>query len=91
MRSENCKKEVPSLEIRIRAILCCIWFGTMPWRLYETNKHYCTSYFLHLKLNWSSAYTWLTNYKVDKEELEFEQEVNPSWSTVFNNMFSGLR
>ena len=33
---------------------------------------------------------WLTNYKVDKEELEFEK-VNPSWSYVFNSMCAGLR
>lgn len=91
MQSENCNKEVPSLETRARAIFCCIWFGTVPWRLYETKKHYRRSYLLHLKLNWGSAYAWLTNYKVDKEEIEFEQEVNPSWSYVFDSMCSGLR
>ena len=91
MRSENCNKEVPSLEIRARAVFCCIWYGTMPWRLYETKKHYRRSYFLHLKLNWGSAYAWLTNYKVDKEDVDFEREVNPSWSYVFNSMCAGLR
>ena len=46
---------------------------------------------MHLKLNWGSAYAWLTNYKVDKEDVDFEREVNPSWSYVFNSMFAGLR
>lgn len=91
MQSENYIKEVPSLEIRARAIFCCIWFGTMPWRLYETKKHYRRSYLLHLKLNWGSAYMWLTNYRVDKEDVDFEREVNPSWSYVFNSMCAGLR
>lgn len=91
MRSENCSKKVPSLEIRARAIFCCIWFGTLPWRLYETKKHYRRSYSLHLKLNWGSAYAWLTNYEVVKEEIEFEQEVNSSWSYVFDSMYAGLR
>lgn len=91
MQSENYIKEVPSLEIRARAIFCCIWFGTMPWRLYETKKHYRRSYLLHLKLNWGSAYMWLTNYRVDKEDVDFEREVNPSWSYAFNSMCAGLR
>ena len=91
MQSENYIKEVPSLEIRARAIFCCIWFGTMPWRLYETKKHYRRSYLLHLKLNWGSAYMWLTNYRVDKEDVDFERGVNPSWSYVFNSMCAGLR
>ena len=34
---------------------------------------------------------WLTSWKVDKEELEFEREVNPSWSYVFEHMCAGLR
>ena len=34
---------------------------------------------------------WLTTLKIDAEELEFEQEVNPSWETVFNSMCAGLR
>ncbi len=91
MRSKYSNKEIPSVEVRARAIFCCIWFGTMPWRLYETKKHYRRSYLLHLKLNWGSALMWLTNYEVDKEELEFEQKVNPSWSDAFNSMCAGLR
>jgi hypothetical protein len=34
---------------------------------------------------------WLASWKVDTEEIEFEQEVNPSWQCVFNSMCAGLR
>lgn len=91
MCSNHCKKEIPTLDIRARAIFCCIWFGTMPWQLYESEKHYEYDYYSHLKLNWGTAWTWLTSRKIDKEEFEFEQEVNPNWQSVYGNMFAGLR
>ena len=91
MQSEYCKKEIPKLDTRARAIFCCIWFGTMPWRLYEKKKHYRRSYLLHLKLNWEMVWVWLTSWKVDADEIEFEQEVNPNWQYVFNRMCAGLR
>ena len=91
MQSKNCKKEIPTLDTRTRAIFCCIWFGTMPWQLYESEKHYEYDYYSHLKLNLGSAWMWLTSRKIDKEELEFEHEVNPSWSSAFNTMCAGLR
>ncbi len=37
------------------------------------------------------TWVWLTSWEVDTEEIEFEQEVNPSWKHVFKNMFGGLR
>ena len=70
---------------------CCIWFGTMSWRLYESKKHYEYNYWSHVKLNWGMVWVWLTSRKVDTEEIEFEQKVNPSWQCVFNNMCAGLR
>ena len=91
MQSKHCKKEIPSLDTRARAIFCCIWFGTMPWRLYESKKHYEYNYWSHVKLNWGMVWVWLTSRKVDTEEIGFEQEVNPSWQCVFNNMCAGLR
>lgn len=91
MQSEYCKKEIPTLDTRARAIFCCIWFGTMPWRLYEKKKHYQYDYVSHLKLNWQMVWVWLTTWKMDTEELEFEHEVNPSWQIVFENMCIGLR
>lgn len=91
MQSEHCNKKIPTLDVRIRAIFCCIWFGTMPWRLYENKKHYEYDYVSHLKLNWNMVLVWLTSLKIDAEELKFEQEVNPSWSDVFKSMCAGLR
>lgn len=91
MQSEHCKKEIPTIDTRARAIFCCIWFGTIHWRLYEKKKHYRRGYWKHLQLNWGSAWTWLTSWQVDVEELEFEQEINPNWETTFKNMFGGLR
>jgi hypothetical protein len=91
MQSEYCKKEIPTLDTRIRAIFCCIWFGTMPWQLYENEKHYEYDYWSHLKLNWRMLWVWLTSWKLDAEELEFEHEVNSTWWCVYNRMCAGLR
>tara|TARA_E500000331_G_C17152320_1_gene667913 strand:- start:433 stop:708 length:276 start_codon:yes stop_codon:yes gene_type:complete len=91
MQSEYCKKEIPKLDTRARAIFCCIWFGTMPWQLYEHKKHYEYDYWSHLKLNWKMVLVWLTSLKIDAEELEFEQKANPDWNSVYKNMCMGLR
>jgi hypothetical protein len=63
----------------------------MPWQLYESEKHYEYDYYSHLKLNWKMVLRWLTSLKIDAEELEFEQEVNPNWNKVYKNMFAELR
>ena len=91
MQSEHCKKEIPTLDTRARAIFCCIWFGTMPWQLYESTKHYECDYWSHLKLNWRMVWVWLTSRKLDVEELKFEQDVNSTWCCVYNRMCAGLR
>ena len=91
MCSNHCKKEIPTLDIRARAIFCCIWFGTMPWQLYEHKKHYEYDYWSHLKLNWKMVLVWLTSLKIDAEELEFEQKANPDWNSVYKNICAGLR
>ena len=91
MQSEYCKKEIPKLDTRARAIFCCIWFGTMPWQLYESKKHYEYDYWSHLKLNWRMVWVWLTSRKLDVEELKFEQDVNSTWWCVYNRMCAGLR
>jgi hypothetical protein len=91
MQSNHCKKEIPTLDIRIRAIFCCIWFGTIPWQIYESKKHYQYNYWSHLKLNWGMVWVWLTNWELDIEEIDFEQEVNPNWKVVFKNMFTWIR
>ena len=91
MQSTHCKKEIPKLDTRARAIFCCIWFGTMPWQLYEHKKHYEYDYWSHLKLNWKMVLVWLTSLKIGAEELEFEQKANPDWNSVYKNMCMGLR
>ena len=91
MQSEHCKKEIPTLDTRARAIFCCIWFGTMPWQLYEHEKHYEHNYWSHVKLNWSMIWTWFTHIKINAEELAFEQKVNPNWQCVYEHMFAGVR
>ena len=91
MQSKYCNYETPTFVTRIRAIFCCIWFGTMPWQLYEHKKHYEYDYLSHLKLNWKMVLVWLTSLKIDAEELEFEQKANPDWNSVYKNMCAGLR
>jgi hypothetical protein len=63
----------------------------MPWQLYENEKHYEYDYWSHLKLNWGMVWVWLTSWKLDAEELEFEHEVNSTWLCVYSRMCAGLR
>jgi len=63
----------------------------MPWWLYESEKHYEYDYLSHLKLNWKMVLVWLTSLKINAEELEFEENINSNWETVFQNMFVGIR
>lgn len=79
-----------TFNMRVRAIWCCFWFGTMPWRLYEKKKHYRRGYWKHLKLNWGTVYMWLTRRKVGESYVDFENQINSSWPRVFKNMFGGV-
>ena len=63
----------------------------MPWQLYESKKHYEYDYYSHLILNYKMVWKWLTTWKIDAEELEFEQDANPNWNKVYKNMCAGLR
>ena len=79
-------------DLRIRAIFCCLYFGTMPWRVYEKECHYeGVSYLSHLWMNLETAWhwVWLTD-EITQEYIDFEKEVNPSWSGTLNNLFAGL-
>lgn len=45
------------LFFRPRAILCCFWFGLLPWQFYETQCHYAgISYRPHLWMNLRRAF-----------------------------------
>lgn len=75
--------------MRLRAIFCCLYFGLVPWSIYEKTKHYCGTYWGHLKLNLEQSTVWLL-YKETEEDIAFEKEVNASWSSVLKNLLGGL-
>ena len=79
-----------TLNTRLKAMWCCVWFGTMPYRVYEKTCHYRRGYLRHLRLNWGTVWMWLTNRRVSQSYAEFERETNLTWKHVFKNMFRGL-
>ena len=85
------EKVLVTLNMRLKGIWCCFWFGTMPWRLYEKKKHYRRGYWKHLKMNWGTVWMWLVKRKIGKSFVEFENQINSSWVQVFKNMFGGLK
>ena len=87
---EDAEKFSVTLNMRLKAMWCCMWFGTMPYRVYEKKKHYRRGYWKHLKLNWGTVWMWLTHKKVTRSFVDFEKETNTSWKRVFINMFGGL-
>ena len=65
--------------MRLRAIWSCLFFGLMPWQLYERTCHYKgMSYTMHLTYNLRYALDWVCFRETDAER-EFEKEVNPTW------------
>lgn len=67
--------------IRLRAILCSLWFGILPWWLYEEECHYRPwGYWRHLAHNLAYALTWAASRERDFDRW-FEREVNirPRW------------
>jgi len=71
--------------MKLRAIFCCFYFGIVPWWIYQKKCHYGRGYWNHLKLNFQQIKIWITD-KYTKEDIDFEKEVNPSWSNVMRNM-----
>lgn len=72
--------------MRLRAIFCCLYFGIVPWWIYEPTCHYEKGYWKHLQLNLEMAMIWLL-YLEEYEDLEFESKVNASWTFVASKMF----
>jgi hypothetical protein len=73
--------------MKARAIFNCIYFGIMPWWVYERNRpHYDCTYREHLNMNMMQAWIWFTNLYVH-EDVSFERMVNPTWGVVFQKMF----
>ena len=85
--TECCVRYLARLSVRLRAVWCCMWFGLMPWQLYERQCHYVgLSYIQHVMLNVELAVIWLTGKELSSD-WEFENKTNPSWSKVIRNMF----
>lgn len=61
--------------IRIKAILNCLYFGLLPWWVYERNRHYDCSYIRHLAINIQYAWRWIT-FQENESDREFELKVN---------------
>mgnify|MGYP003451633122 CR=1 FL=1 len=67
------------MKIRIKAIWCCLFYGLMPWWVYEQECHYKgDSYWQHLVMNVKYAGVWIANYPVKPtpEHLAFEKQFN---------------
>lgn len=76
--------------MRLRAIWCCLWFGILPWQLYQGESHYRRGYARHLYLNLATVLHWAL-WIEPAERHDFEREVNPSWRCVWDNMFRPCR
>lgn len=61
--------------VRLKAILNCLYFGLLPWWMYEKKRHYDCSYVYHLVINIQHAWRWATFHE-DESDKEFESEVN---------------
>lgn len=47
--------------LRLKALFDCLWFGLLPYWVYESKCHYeGTSYFEHMMINVRVARKWLT-------------------------------
>ena len=62
--------------MRRRAIGCALYYGIMPWWVYEDESHYDCGYVRHLLLNLGYAARWACR-REREEDREFERSVNP--------------
>jgi hypothetical protein len=62
--------------MRVRAIACAVFYGVVPYWLYEDQPHYAPmGYLTHLRMNLAYCLRWLTFRETD-EDRRFEAEVN---------------
>ncbi len=73
------------LDIRVRAIWSCLYFGLLPWQFYEPRCHYRRGYFRHAWLNIEQAWKWITGRGLGWGDLRFERKVNPTWKSTLRN------
>lgn len=63
-------------QVRLHAIWCCIYYGVLPWWLYEDEPHFAPmGYWSHLWMNIETAYRWMT-WRENDEDIRFELDVN---------------
>jgi hypothetical protein len=75
--------------MRRRAVFCCLYFGILPWWIYERTCHYGPrddgsrglGYLRHLTINLRRAVLWACGSPSD-HEVDFELRVNtrPNWT-----------
>ncbi len=75
-----------ALNMRIRAIVCSLYFGIMPSFVYEKVCHYKDGWYAHMIRNLKQAWKWVT-FRESAADREFEKNTNASWSI---NWFGGL-
>lgn len=64
------------LWIQTKAILCALWYGILPWCLYERECHYeGWTYRQHLCHNLRYAWGWLT-YDITPNYIRHELTIN---------------
>jgi hypothetical protein len=65
--------------MRFRAIVLCLFYGIMPWQVYETTCHYKgMSYAKHLTMNLRYALDWAF-FRETEDDIAFEKKINPTW------------
>lgn len=61
--------------MKLRAIKYALFYGIMPYWIYEHSKHYNCSYWQHLIMNLQYAYRWLIN-DIGYSDIKFELTTN---------------
>jgi hypothetical protein len=89
------RKPTIPLRLRARAIFCRLYFGFLPWWVYERASHYGPredgnpgmTWWEHLRLNVRRARPWAFGWP-NEHEVDFEMRVNarPNW-TRWHNTF----
>jgi len=51
---------VVAMKPRLRLVAEALWYGLLPWRVYERECHYACSYWRHAAVNVALAWRWAT-------------------------------
>ncbi len=61
--------EMNNLTLKLKAICSCVWFGIMPYWVYENECHY-DNYLSHLVFNLKYMFKWILN-DIDESDIKF--------------------